>query len=659
MPIHRARAEPRELPRIALSLATLAAVGFSLVLSAQLLSMQGDPRGSYTLSNVLGAPLRLRLLLTLAVGMVLPVFVGLVVLWRSPAGSSAALRRLATLLSPLSIVFVVPGLFLAQVAQAKPLFYLVVLSAFGLAGRALLAASLSALREGDTPRWWRRLAARLDALHLPRAGALLLVGFAAAGYAFFLGSHAVAHHRLFRTIDSDVGIADNVMSNLLSGHLFRAPAQFGTLPGNYLTLHGDYCALVFLPIYQLHPGSETLLWLQAVLVALAVVPLFFLSARLLGQRMAIWASLSFLSLAPLHGALLFGFSWLPAFCLFFFALCYAVVADRRWLIWTMTPLLLSATEVAPLAAFALGAFLAIRLRRTQLGVGLCLLATLVFAFNTELALRGAGPHATPPLAQALVTLFSNPVYFVLDLARASKISSMLHALAPLALLPLSALPLIFPGFLFTSASREFWPDAHEAYPYALLWIPGCLCAVLFALHRLREDPSQRPWYLASVVSLTFTLFSHSFDFGALLRPDTFGGSGLAGQFQLTPATQKRYADAQSVVRRIPPTASVAATTFMLSHVSSRVDVFDVRRPYGEPDYIFFSSLELVGAARDALMTSFASRHYALTANAAEFYLFRRSPETSETSERLRQLGLQREPSAPANPPSPAPGPHPH
>jgi hypothetical protein len=90
-----------------------------------------------------------------------------------------------------------------------------------------------------------------------------------------------------------------------------------------------------------------------------------------------------------------------------------------------------------------------------------------------------------------------------------------------------------------------------------------------------------------------------------------------------------------------------------------VDVFDARRPYGEPDYIFFSTLELVGPAREALMTSFGSHRYTLTANAGEFYLFRRSPETSETSARLRVLGLLREPSAPANPPLPVPGHHPH
>ncbi|MEO7032946.1 MAG: DUF2079 domain-containing protein [Polyangiaceae bacterium] len=655
--------DPSALPALARSLATLSAVGFSVVLATQLLWMQLVDRSNYTFANVLGAPGRNRLLLSAAVGITLPALIALLVLWRQKGPGLATLHRSATLLAPLALVFVVPGLFLSQVAEGKPLFYLVVLSAFGLASRALLGASWAVLRERKPSRLGRWLGsswvfARLSALRLPRWAALLVVCLAAAGYASLLSRYAIAHHRLIQTVDTDVGIADNMMANLAVGHWFRAPALFGTASASYLSVHADYSALLFLPIYRLHPGAETLLRLQAVLAALCVIPIFLLAARLLSQRVAVWASLAFLSLAPLHGALLVTFSWMPAFCLFSFTLYYAVLGERRWLTWLALPLLLASSEFAPLAVVAFGIFLVASVKKTRLGLGLCVAGVTLLAFNTALAMHtGVSTPAPvlPPAVQALRALCSNPVYFTLDLARAAKLSSMLHALAPLALLPLSALgalPLIFPGVLFTSSSTEFWPGGHSAFPLVLVWIPGALLSVLYLLHRLRQNPAQRGVYLASLITLTLTLLSHSYDYGALLRADGFGGTSVTSLFQGTPATDKRYADAQSVLSRLPANASVVATTYVLSHVSNRAEVFSALRPYGEPEYVFFSSLELVGAAHDALSITLSTHHFLLLANAGEFYLFKRGPETSATTQTLRILGLLRDQS----PPTPSPGP---
>jgi len=649
MLIPRLRNDHRELPRLALALATLSAVGFSLVLGAQLCWFELASRNSYALSNVLGAPGRDLLLLTLSGGMLVPVLLALSLFWRKGPPAIEQLEFAATLLAPLSLAFVLPGLFLNQVAESKPLFYLVVLSAFGLALRALVAASLRAQHTrravlesearvppvAETPK-------RLSTLRMMDALPFAFVLLAATGYALYFGHYAVLHHYLIKTVDTDVGIADNLMANLLHRHSFRAPAEFGTLPTSYLSQHADYIALLFVPIYRIHPGAETLLWLQAALAGLAVVPLFLLGQRLLGQRMAIWACIAYLLLSPLHVALVYGFSWYPAFILFSFTLYYAVVSERRWLVALALPALLASTEAGPIAVFGLGLFLALARGRTRLGIGSCLAAALVFAFNTRLALKAPEPAQLPPLAAGLKTLLTNPVYFVLDLARAVKLTAALHALAPFALLPLAAfgsLPLLLPGLLFTSESKEFWPAVPVAAQFQLLWIPGCVLALLFTLHRLRTAPAQRPLFLASVVAMSIALLSHSYDFGLLLRGDALTSPSRGQHFEYARADEKRYLDLQAVVRHIPPSASVVATTYMLSHVSSRTEVFDARRPYGKPDYVFFSTRELSGATRTALAATLSSRHYALVKHVEEFYLFRRAAETPETGAALRALGL--------------------
>jgi len=645
MLIPRLRNDYSELPRLATALATLSAVGFSLVLCAQISWMQLSPRSSYVLSNVLGAPARNLLLSTLGAGIFLPALAGLLLLWRRGARGLEQLEYLATLLSPLALACIMPGLFLSQVAQTKPLFYLVVLSAAGLVTRALVGASVRARRaridslHGSKPRALPRVVARLGG-QLPSGTALLFVSFVAALFAWYFARTAVTHHRLILTTDTDLGIAENLMANLAHGNGFHAPANFGTLPGNYLSIHADYVALLFVPLYRLLPNAETLLWLQAALAALAVVPLFLLAARLLGQAAALWVSAAYLLLAPLHSALAYGFSWLPAFCLFSFTLYYAVISERRWLIALALPALLACSDAGPFGVLALGLFLITSRKQTGLAVIMCLLAVCVFAIDVRFALR-AGDERLPPVALGVRTLLRNPIYFVLDLARATKLAAMLHALAPLALAPLaplSSLPLLLPGLFFSSGSAEFWPGSPQAAHDQLLWIPGCLLSLLIALSRLRDSARPHPLFWGSVVAVSLASLSHSYNFGFLLHADALQDGSRNGQFKLKPDDNRRYAALQNVIRQIPPAASVAATTFMLSHVSSRTEAFDARRPFGTPDYVFFSTRELSGPARTAISTTL-SHGYALAAHAEEFYLFRRAAETPETSQALRSLGL--------------------
>src|SRR4051812_41060743 len=214
MLIPRLRNDHGELPRLALALATLSAVGFSLVLCVQLFWFELASRNSYALSNVLGAPGRNVLLLTLGAGMLLPALIGLSLFWQKGPLVIERLEYWATVLAPLSLSFVLPSLFLSQVAETKPLFYLVVLAAFGLAIRALIAASFLAqgARRAQLARQTPDAFDTLDALRgsfeqlrtspRQRALALLLVLAAAAGYAAYFGHYAVVHHRLIQTLDT-------------------------------------------------------------------------------------------------------------------------------------------------------------------------------------------------------------------------------------------------------------------------------------------------------------------------------------------------------------------------------------------------------------------------------------------------------------------------
>ena len=640
----RWRAEPSELRRLALPLATLAVVGFSVVLACQTAWLSSELRHDFAEHNKLGERGRLVLLLSLAAGLALPALAGLALFLKKPLEASKTLERFATLSAPLALLFIVPGLFLSQFAQDKPLYYLIVLAAFGLGLDALLAASFSlpaSAAPGRVARAFRALASAMPRVSVPRGVPALLVLLAATGYALSLGHSAVAHQRLIQTTTSDIGIADNVLSNLLHGRYFRAPAQFGTAIGNYLSVHAEYGSFLFLPFYARRPGAETLLWSQAGVAALAALPLYFAAARKLGRGVAVWVSAAYLSFAPLHGSLLVGFSWLPAVTLFAFTLYYALETDKRWLAIASLVALLSISEAGPLNALGLGLMLVVSRKNVRFGLAAVLVGVLLVIFNLALSVRGPGALENPPLLTALSAFWKNPVFLVWDLARFSKLAAMLQALAPLALLPLldfACWPLLLPGLLYTSAGGAFWPAAPQGFASAAVWVPGCFIGLLVVLEKRSLRGPGRAALGAVLVALSFTLLSHSYDFGALLRTDGFGGF-QPDVVRMRPQGQARFDALSKVLARIPASASVAATTFLVPHVSGRPDVFDLTRPYGRPDFILLSSRES-SYVRASLADSFASHQYRLVlATFDEFYLFSRGAETPETTAALTRLSL--------------------
>lgn len=643
----RLRDDPNDLPRLALSLAALALVGFSLVLTCQMVWLNLSQRTDFAERNTLGLEGRLSLLLSLGAGLALPAALGFgFVARRSVERATPVLERLAWRLSPLAALFMVPPLFLSQVARDKPLYYLIALSAVGLLFSALLRHAFSL----GAPAWlaaaWqrvRRVPLVQALLSVPPAAPLLLLLLLAALCAFLLVQQGLSHHRLIQDTPGFLAVPDNVLSNLRHGRFFKAPVLFGTsTPGNYLTVHAEYGALLFAPLYGLRPGAETLIWLNAALAALAVVPLYLLAAHRSSRGLAVWLGAAYLLTAPLHGALVVGFSWLHAVTLFSFTLYYAVETGRRWLIGASLLLLLSISELGPLNVFAYGLMLIAGRRKARLGLALSALAVPLIALNLWLLARGARPDETPELTKTILSLFRNPAYFVWDLARFRCVTVILHALAPLCLLPLFELacwPLLLPGLLITSATTLYWPNSPEGFAGSLVWLPGVYLALVVALSKRRA--LGRGPLVATVLALTLTVLSHSYNYGGLLRADGFGGAAPE-TVRRTPWGDSRFAALRKVTQAIPPLASVATTPYLVSFVSNRPDACELSLGCGHPDYLLLSTREL-SSARQQLKELFQTRQYRLTTSSFdEFYLFQRAPETPATRAALNRLGLASE-----------------
>jgi uncharacterized membrane protein len=659
---HAAPAEPK-LPtpprgaRLGIALAVLALVGFSLALCVQTLLIGRTSQAFYA-SNVLGAPGRLRLLVSLGVGALLPVLAAGGYALRKRAAAQPRLERLARLLCPLLLSGFLPGFFVWEFGQKSTLQYLFLLVLLVLATQCLWRISLREWATVQAPGFLARPWSRFSQFCDRHASALALgtVLLAAAGYAAYTGYYTVRQHRLIQTFAFDLGIYDNLMSGALHGKLFRSPVLFGDMRHNYLAGHAEYGMLLFLPFYALRPGAETLLILQSLLLGFSAVPLFLFARTRLSQGLSALLSVAYLLFAPLHGPNFYDFHWLPLAIFFHFWLYFALATRRTWLAIAMVLVLFSIREDIALGLSVLGAFLCLTGERVRFGLGLFLVSVVWFVINKFVIMRLAGSwwfeniyvelfaDGQSGYGSILKTILSNPTYTLTTLAREPKLVYFFHLLTPLAFLPvrrLALVALLLPGFFFTLLTTNYWPTTSIAFQYTTHWIPYLFLATALSLWLMGREPDGKVKRRAAVIALVFALTSHSYNFGAILQRQSFVGGFSNIKFQSAPDSVKRYDALMQLVRRIPPEASVAATEYLNPHVSARVEAYTFRYDVPVVDYILVSKLEVSGDTSRFLTSLLKKADYGLVGEGfQEFYLFKKGAPAGDVAAALSSLRIR-------------------
>jgi uncharacterized membrane protein len=644
---------PPRLPwaRLALPALTLAAVGFSIALFCQLVVMHADTRVAFMLSNTLGKPARLRLLVSLFAAMVVAVGLGLPLLLRRPR-DPRRLERAADLLAPLALLFLfVP--FFSLSWSANHMTYLPTLTLFVLVAEPLFRRSFAAAR------WWR------DRLFLPRDPDrrrwwsrpwVPFVAVLAAGLTYgVVNSYytILTHHRL-GTSAFDLGIYDNLMFNMMHGKFFHSPVLFGPSGGNYLAGHAEFVMVLFVPLYAIRPGPETMLVIQSFTLGLAAVPLYLFGKTLLPRPTAAVVAVAYLFFAPLHGPNFYDFHWLPLAIFFHYWLYYAIARRKTWLVVVMVLILFSVREDVAVGVAVLGMFLLFTQTRPRLGIALTISAVAWFTIDRFVIMQLAGEwwfqniyndlfaDGEATYGSVIKTILTNPVYFFVTLLKEGKLAYALHMLVPLAFIPIRRLEtamFILPGFFFTLMTSNYPPVIMTSFQYTTHWIPYLFLAVVIGLHLLeqRKGPTARA---AAVATMALAVLVHSFCYGGLLQHERFQGGFSMISFKMSPQEQTRYADLRALTAMIPPTATVAATEQLTPHVSTRMTAYPLRWPVGAVDYIFVDRFQVAGTSQGPLTTAFAEASYGLVAErGGELYLFKHGPVTPGTDAALMALGI--------------------
>jgi uncharacterized membrane protein len=354
-------------------------------------------------------------------------------------------------------------------------------------------------------------------------------------------------------------------------------SQAQPVPHSYFNDHFSPVYLLLMPFYWLFPHPETLLVLQTLALALAVVPIYLLARDKFapGFIRIGWAAVYLLFL-PLAFINLFDFHELAFAVLPLGLALYFLERGQPW--WFLLSLLATfmVKEELPLVGLGFGLYILLQQRNLKLGLGVVALSGFAFFAIVRLIIPAFG-NGTPYVyfaaryaqlgnsPQEIVrTVLTNPRKLAQTLFQLQKFKFLLGIFGPVLGLTIfsgSGIVLVLPTLailLLSNYAPQFAYTSHYSAPLIALVVGTSI----LGLARLRPRLHAPVTAAVLVSSLAF-----SFAFGDMPFSRHFNWRA----FQ----TEARYLAFAPSLARIPPDASVAAENNLTPHLSHRRSIYDL------------------------------------------------------------------------------------
>jgi uncharacterized membrane protein len=394
-------------------------------------------------------------------------------------------------------------------------------------------------------------------------------------------------HARFRTLDYDLGIYDQSTWLLAHGKTFNTIGGSNVLGG-----HASFGLYLFAPFYWLGAGPQFLDLMQLLALAAGAVIVFWFARRKLdnGRANSGWhalvPTLAYLAHPTVTGLLHEGFHP-EVMAIPFVLLAYVMAHDRRWGAFAMVAVLavLWKEDVA-LAMVGIG--LVVLLRR-QWRAGVAILGTSVgyFLLTTSVLIPHFGNGATlyssffgdvggTPSGVAK-TVVTDPGRIIDKINQNDGVGYGGDVVAPYGYLPLLSPLALAPGgpqWFINSISAYDWihdPQNHYvAMPFAAATI-----AAIEALALVKKRLGLRRFMLG-VMGVSSLITMHS-----------WGSSPLGVHYRdgaWPVADERRQADFDVAVSRVPNGESVSATYGLVSHLAHRELIMSYPNPWHSANF---------------------------------------------------------------------------
>jgi uncharacterized membrane protein len=651
---------------VARALCLLAGEGMSFALATWALRI-GDPLLPYVTGNTLPPAARQFVVGNLAGGALAGFVATALVLATKRREGVEVVRRLSRRLAPLLLSCLLPVLFDWKLWQGKDLEFLVIVALAGIGTQRLVRLAL--LTEpvfpllGASPGL-EQLGRRLKRATAGNVLPLGIVCLGAATYTTFFAFHTLRNHYRIGTAALDLGLENNLVWNAAHwGPLFKS-SPLGGPHSSHGGYHQTYFAYVLGLPYRLAPGPPILLVIQAFFIGIAAIPLYLLAHQRLSRGVACTVALLYLLYAPLHGANLYDFHYLPI-STFFLWTTLNLLEGRRYG-WAVLAVLctLSVREDVSALLSIVGVYLLVSGRRPWPGLvvaaigGLYFVSLKLFLMPRFLAgsqafiemFRDLLPEGDKGYGGVLKTAIANPGFTLGTLLQRDKLVYMLQIIVPFAFFPWRR-PIGFlcvvPGFLFTLLSTKYAPLIQPTFQYTTYWTVFLFIAVVANLGWLQQRELAAPvgdahgvggteraeWrasryaWLAAMVT---TMLATSYQFGALLQQNTARGGFGQFRFDLKPADEKHHTDLYRLIAMVPPDAKVVSSELIVPHVSNRPNSYTLRTGMFDADYLLVW-MPPRGDERSAVVDALRSGKFGVVAEQGEFMLAQRNHSTEKNT----------------------------
>lgn len=554
----------------------------------------------------------------LLLGSVIGAFVvsfafGFLLVFREPERTVPAIEWLVRLLCPVLLTPILLALLRHEFASDVEEALLLALLAIGTDRLARVSLEAWHERPAAAPPIVPSLGARLVGFvkrsvtaftSRPRLVLLTVIALA-AGHAIFMSIWAVWSHQRFSTYGYDLGQYDQIFASTLHGKWLAVPSLGWPENWGELNGHADFGTFYMLPIYALHPRAETLLVMQAVVLAGASIPVYLFSKNRLPTGYAFIMALVWLTYPPIHGAQLydihmqpFGASWAVA------AIC--AVDYKKWkLYWLFFTLAILCREDVSIGLTVLGLFLVLSGHRVKTGVATMAVAGLYFVGLRFVLMKNTGfanvfkdlyaPGEPQGFGSIIKTLISNPAFVGKTVMSWEKIRYFCQLLAPLAFLPLRR-PLLWvlmlPGFILTLLSTQYLPTIQISFQYVCNWAGYMIPATAVALSLYDDGTATgRLRRTAAAIALVVAATVASVQWGAYSpHPSVRGGFVDVPFAPPTQADKDREAALQEIMKKVPEGARLCTSDRVQAHTTYFLNNWSLKDGLWDCEYLIWSNV---------------------------------------------------------------------
>jgi len=403
-----------------------------------------------------------------------------------------------------------------------------------------------------------------------RLASLLLTVVAASGYSAI----SLYRHDHFASNAFDLAVQDQTVWGYS-----RFEFIYNTVLGipNLLGDHFHPILMVLAPFMWLWNSASVLLVAQAVLLALAGLPIYFWGERMLGALGGLAFQAAYLCFWGVLAGVVYDFHHV-AFAVPAISLAlYAALTRNNWLLVPALVVAMLTREDVALTLIALGVYILIVQRRWIVGAAITVANIAWFALLLGVVIPALGGgvsyrHWTydalgsGPLSALSYVLHHPLASLQLLFQPATKARVWIGSFAAFALLPLVSPLLIvaLPSFLerFWSSSPNFW-SFH--FQYSMLPAPILTFAAIDTSARIKTAFGGR-LAIAGTRLLPAAALAASVVVTAAVNP-------LAELTTYLPAS--RAAEIQSCLDTIPADASVTASNALVPHLSHRAVIYEI------------------------------------------------------------------------------------